>query len=132
MEGNFVASVLLLFSVEKLQVVLLSMVVVLKDISVGSCSSRNHYLCPVLVAVAVVGMVVLLFVPDKTVSILSKKILAHDVVTMRTARGGENAPLIISVPSPIVKAAKYKKGEKMQIYTDGERTYLERLAEPKL
>jgi hypothetical protein len=51
---------------------------------------------------------------------------------MRAARGGENAPLIISIPSVIVKAAKYKKGEKIQIYTDGERTYLERLAEPKL
>jgi hypothetical protein len=30
-----------------------------------------------------------------------------------------NTPLIISIPSPIVKAAKYKKGEKIQIYTDG-------------
>jgi hypothetical protein len=69
---------------------------------------------------------------DNTISILSKKILAHDVVTMRAARGGEDSPLIISVPSVIVKAAKYRKGEKIQIYTDGERTYLERLAEPKL
>ena len=69
---------------------------------------------------------------NNLVNIVSKKILAHDVVTMRGARGGENAPLIISIPSPIVKAAKYKKGEKIQIYTDGERTYLERLAEPKL
>jgi hypothetical protein len=43
------------------------------------------------------------------VVVLSKKVLAHDVVTMRTARGGENAPLIISIPSSIVKAAKYKK-----------------------
>jgi hypothetical protein len=66
------------------------------------------------------------------IDVLSKKVLAHDVVTMRAARGGENAPLIISIPSSIVKAAKYKKGEKIQIYTDGERTYLERLAEPKI
>ena len=52
--------------------------------------------------------------------------------TIRTATGGENVPLIISIPSSIVKAAKYKKGEKIQICTDGERTYLERLAEPKI
>jgi hypothetical protein len=69
---------------------------------------------------------------SNNVTILSRKILAHDVVTMRGARGGEDAPLIISIPSAIVKAAKYKKGEKIQIYTDGERTYLERLAEPKI
>jgi hypothetical protein len=53
---------------------------------------------------------------DKTISILSKKVLAHDLVTMRAARGGENTPLIISIPTVIVKAAKYKKGEKIQIY----------------
>jgi hypothetical protein len=65
-------------------------------------------------------------------TILSKKILAHDVVTIRGARGGEDAPLIMSIPRAIVNAAKYKKGDKVQIYTDGERTYLERLAEPKI
>jgi hypothetical protein len=69
---------------------------------------------------------------NEAVNVLSKKVLAYDVVTMRTARSGDNAPLIISIPSAIVKAAKYKKGEKIQIYTDGERTYLERLPEPKL
>jgi hypothetical protein len=69
---------------------------------------------------------------NELIDILSKKVLAHDVVTMRTARGGENAPLIISIPRSIAKAGKYKKGEKIQIYTDGARTYLERLAEPKI
>jgi hypothetical protein len=54
------------------------------------------------------------------------------VVTIRGARGGEDAPLIMSIPRAIVNAAKYKKGDKVQIYTDGERTYLERLAEPKI
>jgi hypothetical protein len=65
-------------------------------------------------------------------TILSRKILAHDVVTMRGARGGEDAPLIVSIPKDLAEAAKCNKGEKWQIYTDGERIYLERLAEPKL
>ena len=53
---------------------------------------------------------------NNLVNIVSKKILAHDVVTMRGAKGGENAPLIISIPSPIVKAAKCKKVKRCQIY----------------
>jgi hypothetical protein len=65
-------------------------------------------------------------------TILSRKILAHDVVTMRGARGGEDAPLIVSIPKDIAEAAKCNKGEKWQIYTDGERIYLEKLAEPFL
>jgi hypothetical protein len=69
---------------------------------------------------------------NKSITILSKKVLARDVVTMRSARGGENAPLIVSIPSAIAKAIKCEKGEKFQIYTDGERIYLERLAEPKV
>ncbi|MFZ0896748.1 MAG: hypothetical protein WAZ77_19785 [Candidatus Nitrosopolaris sp.] len=65
-------------------------------------------------------------------TILSRKILAHDVVTVRGARGGEDAPLIVSIPKDIAEAAKCNKGEKWQIYTDGERIYLEKLAEPFL
>lgn len=64
--------------------------------------------------------------------VLSKKILAHDVVTMRGARGGEDSPIIVSVPKEIAEAAKCIKGEKWRIYTDGDRIYFEKLAEPKI
>jgi hypothetical protein len=50
----------------------------------------------------------------------------------RSTSRGEDAPLIISIPRPIVNAAIRTKAEKMQNYTDGERIYPERLAEPKL
>jgi hypothetical protein len=45
----------------------------------------------------------------------------------RSTSRGEDGPLIISIPRP-----KRTEGEKMQNYIDGERIYLERLAEPKL
>lgn len=63
---------------------------------------------------------------------LSKKVLAHDVVNLRGAMGGDNPPLIISIPREIANTAKVVKGDKMQIYTDGERIYLERLGDPKI
>jgi hypothetical protein len=70
--------------------------------------------------------------PKLTIPILSRKILANDVVTIRGARGGEDAPLILSIPRAIVNAARCVKGGRWQIYTDGEKIYLERLAEPKM
>lgn len=63
---------------------------------------------------------------------LSKRVLAHDVVNIRGASGGENPPLIVSIPRAIANAVKVSKGDRMQIYTDGERIYLERLTQPTL
>ena len=68
----------------------------------------------------------------QVVSILSKKVIAYDVVTMRPATSGEDPPMIVSIPKTIVKAIKAKKGERMQIFTDGETIYLKRLEEPKI
>lgn len=49
----------------------------------------------------------------------------------RSPSRGEDAPLIVSIPRPIVNVTIRTKAEKMQNYTDGERIYPERLAEPK-
>ena len=65
-------------------------------------------------------------------SLLSKKIVAHEVVTIRVARGGEYAPLVIPLPKSVADAMKCEKGTKVHIYTDGERLYVERLEEPKI
>jgi hypothetical protein len=65
-------------------------------------------------------------------TLLSKKIVAHEVVTIRNARGGEYAPLVIPLPKSISDAMKCEKGIKVHIYTDGERAYIEKLEEPKL
>ena len=63
---------------------------------------------------------------------LSKKVLAHDVVTIRGAMGGDNPPLIVSIPRDIASAAKLAKGDRMQIFTDGESIYLKRLEKPEI
>ena len=55
-----------------------------------------------------------------------KKIIAHDVVSIRLARSGDSPPMIITVPKKIAEAMQLKKGEDLRIYTDGERIYIDR------
>lgn len=64
--------------------------------------------------------------------LMSKKVLAHDVVTIRAARGGEDIPMIVSIPKPIANILKLKLKDRMQIYTDGEKIYLDKIKEPEL
>lgn len=64
--------------------------------------------------------------------IMSKKVLAHDVVNLRGAMGGDNPPLIVSIPREIATVAKLTKGDKLQIYTDGEQVYLRKYEGPKI
>jgi hypothetical protein len=59
-----------------------------------------------------------------------RKVIAHDVVNVRAARGGEHTPVIVTIPKKIVDAMKLKKGESLRVYTDGERIYLDRFEEP--
>jgi hypothetical protein len=61
-----------------------------------------------------------------------KKVLAHDVVNVRPARSGDYPPMIVSIPKKIVDIMKLEKGEKVRIYTDGERIYLDRFETPTL
>ena len=61
-----------------------------------------------------------------------KKVLAHDVVNVRPARSGDYPPMIVSIPKQIIDVMKLEKGEKMRIYTDGERIYLDRFELPTL
>jgi hypothetical protein len=65
-------------------------------------------------------------------TVMSKKVVAHDVVTIRAATGRENAPIIISIPKAIANAAKVKLHDKVHIFTDGEIIYLTKLEEPKI
>jgi Antidote-toxin recognition MazE, bacterial antitoxin len=55
-----------------------------------------------------------------------KKVIAHDVISIRPARSGDNSPMIITIPKKIVEAMKLKKGEDLRIYTDGEKIYIDR------
>ena len=48
-----------------------------------------------------------------------KKVIAHDVISVRPARTGDSPLMIITVPKKIVEAMQLKKGEDLRIYTDG-------------
>jgi hypothetical protein len=61
-----------------------------------------------------------------------KKVIAHDVVSVRPARSGDYAPMIISIPKKIVDVMKLRKSDQLRIYTDGERIYLDRLEAPTI
>jgi hypothetical protein len=61
-----------------------------------------------------------------------KKVLAHDVVNVRPARSGDYPPMIVTIPKKIVDVMKLEKGEKLRVYTDGERIYLDRFETPTL
>jgi hypothetical protein len=71
---------------------------------------------------------------DNTVvsSMAGKKVLAYDVVSVRSARSGDYAPLIVPLPRSIADAMKVKKGNRLRIYTDGDRIYLDRFEEPQI
>ena len=70
---------------------------------------------------------------SKTATVImptGRKVIAHDVVNVRTARSGDYPPMIVTIPKKIVEAMKLKQGESLRIYTDGERIYLDRFEEP--
>jgi hypothetical protein len=60
------------------------------------------------------------------------KVLAHDTITIRTARSGKGAPLIMSLPKEIADAMKFKKGDKVRIYTDGQKVYIDKFEIPEV
>jgi len=54
------------------------------------------------------------------------KVLAFGEVFVRTARGGKNPPVIITIPTEVVEAFKLKVGEKIDVITDGKKIVIKR------
>jgi len=54
------------------------------------------------------------------------KVLAFGEVFVRTARGGKNPPVIITIPTEVVDAFKSKVGEKIDVITDGKKIVIKR------
>ena len=49
------------------------------------------------------------------------EVLAFGEVVVRKARGGDNPPVIVTIPSDVVNAYKLKIGEKIDIITNGKK-----------
>ncbi len=53
------------------------------------------------------------------------KVLAFEV-NVRTARGGKNPPVIVTILTEVVEAFKLKVGEKIDVITDGKKIVIKR------
>lgn len=54
------------------------------------------------------------------------KVLAFGEVYVRTARGGKNPPVIVTIPTEVVEAFKLKVGEKIDVIIDGKKIVIKR------
>ena len=54
------------------------------------------------------------------------EVLAFGEVVVRKARGGDNPPVIVTIPSDVVNAYKLKIGEKIDVITDGKKIVIKR------
>ena len=54
------------------------------------------------------------------------EVLAFGEVVVRKARGGNNPPVIVTIPSDVVNAYKLKIGEKIDIITNGKKIVIKR------
>lgn len=54
------------------------------------------------------------------------KVLAFGEVNVRTAKGGKNPPVIVTIPTEVVEAFKLKVGEKIDVITDGKKIVIKR------
>ncbi|MDF2738079.1 MAG: hypothetical protein K0S93_1938 [Nitrososphaeraceae archaeon] len=64
--------------------------------------------------------------------LLNEKKIVRSLVNVRAARGGDNAPMIITIPKNITNAFNLKLGETLDILTDGEKIVLKRTEITKL
>jgi hypothetical protein len=54
------------------------------------------------------------------------KVLAFGEVNVRTARGGKNPPVIVTILTEVGEAFKLKVGEKIDVITDGKKIVIKR------
>jgi AbrB family looped-hinge helix DNA binding protein len=64
--------------------------------------------------------------------LLNEKKIVRSLVNVRAARGGDNPPMIITIPKNIANVFNLKLGETLDILTDGEKIVLKRTEITKL
>ena len=64
--------------------------------------------------------------------LLNEKKIVRSLVNVRAARGGDNPPMIITIPKNIANAFNLTLGETLDILTDGEKIVLKRTEITKL
>jgi AbrB family looped-hinge helix DNA binding protein len=69
---------------------------------------------------------------NERIFLLNEKKIVRSLVNVRAARGGDNPPLIITLPKNIANAFNLELGETLDILTDGEKIVLKRTEITKL
>jgi AbrB family looped-hinge helix DNA binding protein len=64
--------------------------------------------------------------------LLNEKKIFLSLVNVRAAKGGDNPPMIITIPKNIANAFNLELGETLDILTDGEKIVLKRTEITKL
>jgi AbrB family looped-hinge helix DNA binding protein len=64
--------------------------------------------------------------------LLNEKKITRSLANVRAARGGDNPPMIITIPKNIANAFNLTLGETLDILTDGEKIVLKRTEITKL
>ena len=64
--------------------------------------------------------------------LLNEKKIIRSLANVRAARGGDNPPMIITIPKNIANAFNLILGETLDILTDGEKIVLKRTEITKL
>ena len=64
--------------------------------------------------------------------LLNDKKIIRSLVNVRAARGGDNPPMIITIPKNIANAFNVTLGETLDILTDGKKIVLKRTEITKL
>jgi AbrB family looped-hinge helix DNA binding protein len=67
-----------------------------------------------------------------SVLMTTKKVIAYAHSKLRAARGGENPPMIVTIPKEVAEKAGLKIGDDVQILTDGEKIVVRKEEVPEL
>jgi len=62
----------------------------------------------------------------------TRKVIAYAHSKIRAARGGNNPPMIVTIPKEVAEKSGMKLGDDIQILTDGEKIVIRKTEVPEI
>jgi antitoxin component of MazEF toxin-antitoxin module len=66
------------------------------------------------------------------ITLATKKVIAYAHTKIRAARGGDNPPMIVTIPKDVAEKSGMKLGDDIQILTDGEKIVIRKMEIPEI
>ncbi|MFB5600767.1 MAG: hypothetical protein ACE5SW_11155 [Nitrososphaeraceae archaeon] len=63
---------------------------------------------------------------------ITKKVIAYAYSKIRAARGGDNPPMIVTIPKVVAEKSGMRLGDNIQIVTDGEKIVIRKAEIPEI